>query len=388
MRHLRASLAAFIATCVLLAAGCSPPPAPPSSSPTPGSTTGASPGAAAVKVGVVTDKGGKGDQSFNDSAIAGLERAAKDLGVEIKVLESRTDADYETNLESLADAKYDVIFGVGFAMTDPVKEVAAKYPGVKFALVDGVVEGPNVRSILFKEEEGSFLAGALAGLMTKSNKLGFIGGMKIPLIEKFEAGYRAGARTTNPNVTFLTGYTGKWDDPGKGKDLALTQFSQGADIIFHASGACGRGVIEAAKEKGEGFWAIGVDSDQDYMAPGRVLTSMIKRVDNSVFDTSNDVKGGKFAAGTKVYGLKEDGVGLSEMKHTKDKIPAEHLARVEALKAQIVAGEIVVPDNLAKAETFKAPAGGGGGPGGASPASPSPAASPDAASPSPSPTTH
>lgn len=340
--------------------GTPTPAGSPTTAPTTGPTSTGGPkagNAVKLKVGLVTDKGGRGDQSFNDSAIAGLDKV-KSLGIETKVLESKDEVDYESNLKNLADAGYRLIFAVGIAMKDPLEKIASKYPNVHFAIVDGKIENvPNVRSLLFNEEQGSFLAGALAGLMTKSNKLGFIGGMQIPLIEKFQAGYEAGAKTTNPKIQVISGYTGKWDDPGKGKDLANAQLSQGADVIYHASGACGKGVIEAVKEKGEGFWAIGVDSDQDGLAPGRVLTSMIKHVDSAVYNTVGDDQAGKFTPGLKIYGLKEDGVGLSEMKYTKDKISAEATKKLERLKDMVAKGQTLVPDTLDKLKSFQPPKG-------------------------------
>lgn len=308
-----------------------------------------------LKVGFVTDKGGKGDQSFNDSAIAGLERA-KALGVRVAVMESKDEADYEDNLVTLADAGYQLIIAAGVAQKDPVTKVALQYPKLHFAIVDGQIENvPNVRALRFHEEQGSFLAGALAGLMTRSNKVGFIGGMPIPLIEKFQAGYEAGARTTNPTVQTIVEYTGKWDDPGKGKDLANAQISQGVDVIYHASGACGKGVIEAVKDKGNGYWAIGVDSDQDALAPGRVLTTMIKHVDNAAYDTVKDEVNGRFTSGDKLYGVAENGVSLSPMKYTRDKIPPAYLKTVDRLKQMIARGQIDVPDSLEKLKAFKPP---------------------------------
>jgi basic membrane protein A len=309
-----------------------------------------------IKAGLVTDTGGIGDKSFNAAANAGLQRADQELGAEVKITESRQAADYVGNLSRFAQNGYDVVFAVGFLMQDALKQVAPRFPNVKFAIVDGdAPDLPNCVSLKFREEEGSFLAGALAGAVTKTNKIGFVGGMEVPLIKKFEAGYKAGAKTTNPKITFVDGYAGTWTDPQKGQELAISQMGAGADIIYHAAGQTGLGVITAAKNRGEGYYAIGVDRDQDDIAPGRVLTSMIKRVDNAVFDVCQAVAQNKFAPGARVFGLKDEGVGLSEMKYTKDKVPAQTLARVDALKQQIIAGTLKPPVTLDEMAAFEPP---------------------------------
>jgi len=310
-----------------------------------------------VKAALVTDVGGIGDLSFNAMAWEGLQRAGKQLDIDIKFLESKEQADYAPNLRKFAEQKYDVVFAVGFLMEDAVAEVAPKFPKTKFVIVDGnAPKCPNAASLKFREEEGCFLAGALAGAMTKTDKIGFIGGMEVPLIKKFECGYKAGALTANPNIRVLTAYTGKWDDPGKGAELAMAQFGQGADIVMHASGSCGLGVINAAKTKGKGFYAIGVDADQDYIAPGRVLTSMMKRVDNAVYLVCQSVVEGKFKAGDHVFGINESGVGLSPMKYTRSEIPPEVLARVQKLQEMIAAGRLKPPKTPAELAMFKPPA--------------------------------
>ncbi|MDI7246848.1 MAG: BMP family ABC transporter substrate-binding protein [Bacillota bacterium] len=308
----------------------------------------------AMKAGMVTDIGGLGDQSFNDAAYRGLQKAKDELGAEINVVESKKMDDYEPNLRSLADQKYDITWAIGFLMTDALNNVAPQYPDLKFGIIDSVVEQPNVASVTFKEEEGSYLLGIIAATMTKTGTVGFVGGMDVPVIEKFEAGYVAGVRTVNPDVKVLIGYTGKFDDPAKGKEVALAQFGQGADIVFHASGACGIGVIEAAKEKGEGFWAMGVDSCQHHLAPDNVLSCMMKRVDVAVYDATSKVKDGTFEATHYVYGLKEDGVGPCD--ETSKHVPQEVLDKVNAYKEKIVAGELVIPSTRAELETFTAPA--------------------------------
>lgn len=311
-----------------------------------------------IKAGLVTDTGGIGDKSFNAAANEGLQRAAGELGAQVKVTESRQAADYVGNLTQFAKNGYDVVFAVGFLMQDALKEVAPRYPNIKFAIIDGDAPAgaPNCVSLKFREEEGSFLAGALAGAVTKTNKIGFVGGLEVPLIKKFEAGYKAGAKTTNPKITFVEGYAGGWTDPQKGQELAISQMGAGADIIYQAAGQTGLGVITAVKNKGEGFYAIGVDRDQDDVAPGRVLTSMVKRVDTAVFDTCKSVAGNTFQPGARVFGLKDDGVGLSAMKFTREKVPAGALTRLDTLKQQIIAGTLKPPATMDELAAFKAPA--------------------------------
>ena len=297
-----------------------------------------------IKAGLVTDTGGVGDKSFNAQAWTGLQNAQKELGADVKYVESKQNADYVANLTKFAQAKYDVVFAVGFLMQDALREVAGKFPETKFAIIDGDAPAlSNCVAYKFREEEGSFLAGALAASVSKSKVLGFIGGMEMPLIKKFEYGYQAGAYTINPEIQTRIAYVGDFNDSQKGMELATSQMSMQADIVYHAAGKAGIGVIKAAQTKGEGFYAIGVDKDQDDEAPGRVLTSMVKRVDVAVFEVCKKVSEGTFESGEVVLGLKEDGVGLSEMKHTKDKVPAEVLAKIEDLKKQIIDGKLHPP---------------------------------------------
>ncbi|HEY4001066.1 MAG TPA: BMP family ABC transporter substrate-binding protein [Candidatus Xenobia bacterium] len=316
-----------------------------------------------LRIAIVTDKGGLGDQSFNDSAYQGLKQAEAELGIDPTVMQSKEEADFEKNLRTCAQAHFDLTIAVGIALTDAVKSVAGQYPDVKFGLVDGTVDGmKNVTCLTFKEEEGSFLVGALAGMMTKSNKTSFIGGRAIPLILKFASGYEAGVEEVNPKATTIEGFTGKWDDPGLGKEMADAQYAQGIDIIYAAAGACNQGVIEASKEKGPGFWSIGVDSDEDFLGtadptnpapPGRCLTSMVKHVDLAVFNTIRDLKAGQFHPGKVTFGLKEGGVSLSDMKYTRQDVPPADLTRIEQLKADIIAGKIKVPTSHDELKAFK-----------------------------------
>ncbi|MBS1701509.1 MAG: BMP family ABC transporter substrate-binding protein [Armatimonadetes bacterium] len=303
------------------------------------------PSGSALKVAMVFDMGGRGDKSFNDSAYAGLQRAEKEFGFTGRTVDTKAAKDYETNLSTLAEDGNDVIFAIGINQQNAVQAIAPKYPNVHFAIVDAPVDAPNVRSLLFSEEQGSYLAGFIAGSTTKTGKIGFVGGQKIDLIEKFEAGYKAGALAANPKVVVLPGkYTESWDDTQAGKENAKALFSDGADIVYHAAGRCGIGVIEAAKETGK--FAIGVDGDQDDQAPGHVLTSMIKHVDEAVYQTIKDVKDGKFTPGIKVYDLKVNGVGLSDMKYTKDIIGADTLKKLDQVKQDIIDGKIKVPTKL------------------------------------------
>lgn len=335
---------------LVLFAACAKKPTAPTAATAPAGTK-------KLRAGMVTDIAGIGDRSFNESAWRGLQRAEKELGAEVRYLESAKLPDYEQNLRLLAQQKYDVVIAVGFAMEDALEKVAPQFPNTIFAIVDGnAPDLPNCVSLKFREHEGSFLVGALAGAMTRTGTVGFVGGMEIPLIKKFEAGYRTGVMTTNPRAKVLVGYTGNWTDTAKGKELALSQFERGADIVYHASGQCGLGVIEAAKKAGKGHFAIGVDSDQDYIAPGFVLTSMIKSVDNAVFQVCKEVAEGGFQSGTRDLGIKENGVGLSPMQYTKHLVPKPVLDKIETLRQMIADGKLRVPQSEEELKGFQLPA--------------------------------
>jgi basic membrane protein A len=309
-----------------------------------------------IKAGLVTDVGGVNDRSFNALAWDGLQRVQKEFGADVKYTESHQNADYVANLSRYAQNDYDVVFAVGFLMQDALKEVAPLYPKVKFAIIDGDAPNlPNCVSYKFREEEGSYLVGALAGAMTKTNAVGFVGGMEMPLIKKFEAGYTAGVKTTNPKASVIVGYAGKFDDPEKGQEIALSQMSARADVIFHAAGKTGIGVIKAVENKGPGYYAIGVDKDQDGDAPGRVLTSMVKHVDVAVFNVCKSVVDGDFKPGTVVLGLKEDGVGISAMKYTKQDVPPAVLQKIETLKQEIIDGKLKPPTRIDAVASFQPP---------------------------------
>jgi len=335
---------AGIVLALALVAGC----AKKAESPSNGSpAAGAGP---KFKVGLVFDLGGRGDKSFNDAAYAGLERARQELGIEYQTLETSEGADRESQMRQLAAGGSQLVFGVGFLFSDDIKALAQEFPKVHFACVDYTVkEGeslpPNLVALKFKEEEGSFLVGALAALISKSTTLGFVGGMEIPLIKKFEAGYKAGVKAVRPDDKVIVKYAGTtgtaFKDPTKGKELALAEYHQGADIIYHASGSTGLGVFEAGRELKK--LAIGVDSDQYDSAPGVVLTSMVKHVENAVFDCIGEAQAGRYETGIRVLGLKEKGVGWVYDDRNRAQIPDAVKARVDSLEAEIVAGRIVVP---------------------------------------------
>ncbi len=312
-------------------------------------------GAKKIKVGLVFDVGGRGDKSFNDAAYAGLEKATKEFGdkIEVKYLEPASGGENrEQLLRLLAQEKYDIIFGVGFIFTDAVAKVAKDFPQTKFALIDGYVpelkDSSNISCLLFKEQEGSFLTGAAAALKSKTGKVGFVGGMQIPTIEKFEIGYTAGAKFINPNIVVMSDYIGTtgeaFKDPVKGKELTLKQIKDGVDVVYHASGASGIGVIEAVASQKK--LAIGVDSDQSLTATDAqrpfILTSMLKRVDTAVFNSIKSVLDNKFKGGYQEFGVKEDGVGYAENEYNKNMI-GDIKGKLEEIKAKIIAGEIKVP---------------------------------------------
>jgi basic membrane protein A len=298
-----------------------------------------------IKIGLVLDKGGKDDKSFNTAAFVGSTLAAKELGIELKEVESPDDAAFEPALRTFAERGYQLVIAIGFAQIDAVKKVAPQFPKTHFAIVDGVVEGPNVESLMFAEHEGSYLVGYLAGLMTKSNKVGFIGGMDIALIRRFQMGYEAGAKAANPKIEVVSSYVGvnssAWANPTRGKELALTQYDRGADVIFAAAGASGQGVFDAAEEKKT--FIIGVDSNQNALKPGRVATSMLKRVDTAVYDVIKSQVDGKFSAGKRSFGLKDKGIDYA-VDANNEAIIAPYKAKLEEIRAKIMSGEIKVPD--------------------------------------------
>jgi basic membrane protein A len=306
-------------------------------------------------VGIVFDVGGRGDKSFNDGAYLGATRAEEALGARVRFIEPGEGSDREAGLRLLAAEGAELVVGVGFIFTDDLTLLAREYPSVRFAGVDYALQTdsagdvipppPNLSALKFREEEGSFLVGAHAALAGGSKRVGFVGGMDIPLIHKFEAGYRAGVEYVCPDCEVLVSYAGVTPDafrnPAKGKELALSQYARGARVIFHASGSTGLGVFEAARQTGR--LAIGVDADQWAEAPGHVLTSMVKGVDAAVYDAIARVRDGTFTGGVRSFGLAEGGVGYVYDEHNRALIPPAVRQRVERIRRDIVAGRIRVP---------------------------------------------
>jgi basic membrane protein A and related proteins len=301
---------------------------------------------AQFKVGLVLDRGGKDDKSFNSSAYEGAMEAKKKLGVYVKYVEATDDNAFEPSLRAFAQRDFDLIIGIGFAQKDAIKKVAAQFPKKHFAIIDANLEAPNIESLIFEEHEGAYLIGAIAALTSKTGTIGFVGGMDIPLIRRFALGYEAGAKKVNPRVKVLNNYVGvtseAWNNPPKGKELALAQYEGGADIIFAAAGASGLGVFDAAEDKKK--FAIGVDANQDWTKPGLILTSMLKRVDEAIFSAIEGAKAGKFHGGVKRFGLSNQGIDYSVDQYNSKVLTAEVRKRADELKAEIIAGKIVVPD--------------------------------------------
>lgn len=317
-----------------------------------GSALGGTAALAADKpVALIVAQGGLGDQSYNDLAFAGFQRALKTTGLVGKPVESKdVVAQAADILRRAADADFGLLVDLEYSHGETLAEVAKDYPDTQFAILNQVQPGPNVVSVLFQEQEGSYLAGVLAAQVTTDPSikginpepiLGVIGGTKSAGIDKFIAGFIEGAKSVNPKIDVKVAYSNTFGDPALGQQMAKAMYEQGADIVYQVAGGTGIGVIQAAKETGH--YAIGVDGDQDGLAPGNVLTSMLKRTDVAVESVVTDYAAGKPLGGsTLAFGLKEDGVGLSDMKYTKDLIPAAYLAKVDAAKADIVSGKVKV----------------------------------------------
>jgi basic membrane protein A len=353
-KSLRFALALVIVVSMLamVLAGCSSP-----STPSAGTTT-TPPAAPALKTAMVTDVGGLGDKSFNDLSWAGLQKAQKDLGVDIKVLESKQIADYESNLTQLAGAGYNPIFAVGFLMTDAVSKIASTTPNTNFGGIDIFFTNPakNVVGLNFKEQEAGYLAGVVAGLATKDtfdprlntqNVIGFVGGMTIPPVQRYEAGFKAGVKSVNASAKVVSLYAGAFDDQAKGKELGLSLISQGADVVFAAAGQTGIGTFNACQSSKKALF-IGVDTDQ-FMTltnPGdTILTSAVKNIDTAVFTVVKQTVDGSFPGGQNlVFGLKEDGVGISPFHDFDAKVPQTIKDAVTKAIADIKAGTVTVPE--------------------------------------------
>lgn len=313
--------------------------------------------APAAKVAIVFATGGLGDKSFNDSANEGIKMAQSKLNIDYRQAEPQQVAEYEGYLTQFArTGQYDLIISIGFDQADALKTVAARFPKQKFAIVDMVVDAPNVASYVYKEQERGFVLGAIAGLMTTrkgdprinpENVIGVVGGMDIPLINANIAGYIAGAKYVNPNVKVLYSYVGDWADPAKGKELTLAQFDQGADIVWLAAGRSGLGGIKAAAEKNR--YAFGADADQGYLAPKNILSNGMKFVNNTVYRAIEDVVKDRFKPGVHLLGLKEKGLG-----YTDSLVPKDIIAEVDKLAAKVASGELDVPDKINEVDAWLA----------------------------------
>ena len=309
-------------------------------------TLALSAGAALAEPAIIYDLGGKYDKSFNEAAYKGAKRWADETGGKYKELEMQSEAQREQALRKLAESGANPIVMTGFAFGDTLNQVAPDYPDTKFAIIDMVVDQPNVESIVFKEEQGSYLVGLMAGMASKTGTVGFVGGMDIPLIRKFACGYVQGVKAANPDATVIQNMTGTtpaaWNDPVKGGEIAKAQISQGADVIYAAAGGTGIGVLQAAADGN--VLSIGVDSNQNYLHPGKVLTSMLKRVDTAVYDVFS--QGTDIKPGVKEMGLGDDGVGVALDDNNKSLVTPEMLKAVDQAKADIIAGKIKVHDYM------------------------------------------
>ena len=299
---------------------------------------------------VVFDMGGKFDKSFNEAAYNGAEKFKTDTGIAYRDFEVTNPAGREQAMRNMARRGATVIIAMGFAQAAAVETVAKEFPDTKFTLIDMVVDLPNVQSVIFKEHEGSFLVGMAAAMASETGKVGFIGGMDIPLIRKFALGYVEGAKYVNADIEVFQNMTGTtpsaWNDPTKGGELARSQFDRGADVVYAAAGGTGVGVYQAAKDAGK--LAIGVDSNQNYIHPGTMLTSMVKRVDVAVYDAFMSAKNGTWQGGFKILGLAEDGVGFAIDEHNRDLVSSDMEAKIEAARQAIISGKLQVTDYMAQ----------------------------------------
>jgi len=302
--------------------------------------------AADPKLAIVYDAGGKFDKSFNQSAFEGAERFKKETGIKFIEAQASSDTQAEQVLRGLARKKLDLIAAIGFSQTQAVQKVAAEFPNVRFVLIDGTAKGNNVNSVLFREEEGSYLVGIAAAMASKTKKIGFVGGMDIPLIRTFSCGYFQGAKAANAKVETFSNMVGTtsaaWNDPAKGGELARAQFDRGVDVVFAVAGGSGMGTLQTAKEKGK--LAIGVDSNQNYLHPGTMLTSMVKHVDLGIYDSFMLMKNGQWKPGVTFKGLKEGGVEFALDKDNRALITPEIEKKVNEAKANIINGKVKVHD--------------------------------------------
>ena len=299
---------------------------------------------------IIFDMGGKFDKSFNEAGYNGAERFKKETNIAYRDFEVTNETQREQALRNMARRGVTIVVSIGFSQSSAVEKVSAEFPNVKFSLIDGFVEKPNVQSTLFKEHEGSFLVGMAAALASKTGKVGFVGGMDIPLIRKFALGYEEGAKYVNPQIEVMQNMTGTtpsaWNDPTRGSELARSQIDRGADVIYAAAGATGLGVLQAAKDRGK--LAIGVDSNQNHLHPGTMLSSMVKRVDVAVYEAFKTAREGTWKPGVRILGLGEDGVGYALDQNNRSLISADMEKRLEAARQDIIAGKIKVSDYMAK----------------------------------------
>ena len=302
-----------------------------------------------IVVTMVTDTAGLGDQNFNDLAKRGLDQAVEELGVQGEVIESRDAASYIPNLTQAAEQS-DLSVGVGFLLTEAITEVANQYPDNNFLLIDSLSEAPNVQGVLFRENEGAFLSGVLAALMTESNKLGVVAGQKIPPVVRYVVGFEAGAKSINPDVDVVVAYADTFSDPALGKELTLAQYNQGVDIAFPVAGATGIGSFEAAKELGEGHWVIAADTDQSQLGAEQQLAVAEKGVNTALFQAAQQIVDGTFEGGEKSLGLAEEGVGLG---HPHESVPQDVLDTVAAYQQAIIDGTITVPADEEELAAFE-----------------------------------
>ncbi|MEL6200953.1 MAG: BMP family ABC transporter substrate-binding protein [Pseudomonadota bacterium] len=298
---------------------------------------------------IVYDLGGKFDKSFNEAAFNGAEMFKEETGVEYVEFEIQNEAQREQALRRFAERGHSPVIIAGFSAAQAVETVSQEFPETEFVIIDMVVEQPNVRSVVFKEQEGSYLVGIMAAKASETGTVGFVGGMSIPLISRFSCGYKGGVVATNPDATFIENFTGDtpaaWNDPVKGGEITNAQIAQGADVVFAAAGGTGVGVLQAAADAGK--LSIGVDSNQNGLQPGSVLTSMLKRVDVAVFNAMKDgMADGDFAFGFNVLGVAEGGVDIALDDNNKDLVSEEMLAAVEDARAKIISGDIVVHDYM------------------------------------------
>ena len=298
-----------------------------------------------IKPAVVYDMGGKFDKSFNEGVWNGVQKFTAETGIEVMEFEVTNPNQREQAMQRMAERGATIVLGVGFAQADAIAKVAAEYPDVQFSIIDvGWLDAPNLRQYVFKEHEGSYLVGVAAAMASQSGKVGFVGGMDIPLISKFACGYVGGVKSVNANATVYQNMTGTtpsaWNDPAKGAELTKSQIDRGADVVYHAAGGTGMGVIQAAADAGK--LAIGVDSNQNGIAPGSVLTSMLKRVDVAAYETFMDAKNGNFSAGLHTLGVAEGGVDWALDDNNASLVSADMKAAIEKARADILSGKVTV----------------------------------------------